>query len=393
MFFTGCKFDKKSSSVFDSRIQFIDSIKVLPMNEADVTIVTLSSPIEELRSSAIINDVKYVFLETTEESIIGMYDEISVYKDRIFILDDVISENIYIFDITGKFIGKMPKGAGVNEFVRVRGMFVDKKHDQLIVYDAGRKKFVFCTLDGKPLGKEVDVQLYFFGRYAITDSGEIVYITERFLPNPHVETLDKYRLLYTDSLGRITKVAFPFDDNKDLATSLSRFNNGTSDLLYYPKFTNDIYHVTDSVMTLKYRIDLSHYTPIGIDNIRSLRSYPELKEYYRKYTFMTYDLSETDEYLYFSVRDKMDRIYAFYNKKSNQTISFRNLIFDSNMVIDFPEIFSDGHYFLGRASPPKLKQMAESRRRDGHPLNKELEEKIANLKEDDNSPLVLFTLK
>jgi hypothetical protein len=390
---SGCKFAKDSSSDFDGSIQCIDSIRVLPINEARLTKVPLPKPVEELKSSTIESKVEYVFLETTQESLIGSYDEIVVYKDRIYILDDLVAQNVFIFDLSGKFICKMPTGAGPDEFGLIRGMFVDKIHDRLIVYDCDKREFVYCSLDGKRLAKKVNVQLYFFGRYAVTDSDEIVYLTERSLSNPHVEALANYRLLYTDSLGRITKAAFPFDDNKDIPAALSNFKYGNGEILFYPKYTTDIYRITNDSLILKYRVDLSNFNPIPINEIRSIRSIQEFSEYEKRGTFMTARFSETDRYLYFSVLDNDERICAFYNKATCRTVSFRNLIFDANLVVDFPRIYSDGSRFFGVVSPSSLKQMAESRRRDGHPLNKELEEKIADLKEDDNSPLVLFTIK
>ena len=309
-------------------------------------------------------------------------------------MDSFIANNVFIFDLSGKFIASIPRGNGPGECGQIQGMFVDKLRDRLVVRDAEQRKFMFYTLDGDFTGKSIPVQLYFAEEFAITDADMVVYVTNKCLENPHVESLSDYRLLYTDSIGRVTKASFEYDDNEELAAVLSRIFNGGNDLLYHPNFTSDFYQFTDNGTQLKYSVDLSNYSPIDIKHIQTeIHSLPELHDYTNEKTMLSVNFAETQEQFYFEVEDKKQYLFAFYDKETRKTRCFDHLIFDSDFMIDLPNLYSDGEHFIGTIAPQKLKELSAYRQRENRPLGKELEEKIANLQEDDNAPLVLFTVK
>jgi hypothetical protein len=392
MFWSGCKSDQKKgqSEYFDSDIQCVDSIKVLPISTQEPTIVPIQKIEESVKTSELIKEFDYIFPETTQESLFGMLRDLAIYKNHIYALD-FMAENVLIFDLSGKFIRKMTKGEGPGEFLRIASMFVDKHHDQLILYDMERDKFVYCTLDGIPTGKAIDTQFFFTNNFAVAPSGDIVYETQ-IKGNPHLGDFYQYKLIYADSTGRAIKAAVKYDDNKEINTGYSDLINGGDAILYHPQFINRIYEITDSAEVLRYVVDMSKLSPVSIPHIQSLHSAGEMHEYMRNKS-MLYDFIDTKSHCYTEIMCKQRRLYSFHNKRTGQTRSFYNLTFDSEFVVDIASIFSDGTHFIGSATPEKLKQMVESRRKEGRPVNRELEEKIDNLHEDDNSALVLFTIK
>lgn len=388
-----CKQANQTIIIFDEKLQHPETVEILPTDQGHTTRIKLQDVDEDLKASQLVDDFKYIFLETTPESLLGSYGDIVVHNGHIFILDYFNANAVCIFDLSGKFIKQVPKGGGPGECLYPFGMYVDKKQDQLVVYDAGKRKFMFYSLDGEFLDKSIDIQLYFAGVYAVLDDNNIVYMTERSLPNPHIEELDEYRLLYTDSTGCVKKATLPYDDNKELQTSWHRIHNNVGDILLYPKYTSDFYSITEQGAKRKYTIDLSAFSPASYDHIRTIREIKELYDYLDEKTSVDVNYAETEDKFFFTVSNKKQNICAFYDKKSKQTKAFYNMVFDNGFMVNFPDIYSDDKHFIGSITPQQLKNLSQYRQRENRPLDKELEEKIANLQEDDNAPLVLFTVK
>lgn len=64
-----------------------------------------------LHLSDIADSLSYIKLATDTSNLIGVIDKIIPLKDRILIVDKDITQTIYIFDKSGKFIRKINKKA------------------------------------------------------------------------------------------------------------------------------------------------------------------------------------------------------------------------------------------------------------------------------------------
>ena len=62
-----------------------------------------------LHLSDIADSLSYIKLATDTSNLIGVIDKIIPLKDRILIVDKDITQTIYIFDKSGKFIRKINK--------------------------------------------------------------------------------------------------------------------------------------------------------------------------------------------------------------------------------------------------------------------------------------------
>jgi len=125
-------------------------------NEAEASIyITLDpSKQEKVLLSSIIDSSYLVKLETTEDNLISRIEKIYRIDDK-YIVYDSKSNQIFIFDTTGKYLNKISKiGRGPGEYVVINSMMFDSANQTIIVYDGAAFKMLFYSLDGE-LKKEV----------------------------------------------------------------------------------------------------------------------------------------------------------------------------------------------------------------------------------------------
>src|SRR5690606_33642192 len=71
----------------------------------------------------VIDSIRYVMLETTDECLIGNISELYVDGQFIFIVDNTIFESVFVFDESGHFLNKIGRlGRGPAEYAGVNGV-------------------------------------------------------------------------------------------------------------------------------------------------------------------------------------------------------------------------------------------------------------------------------
>lgn len=101
-----------------------------------------------IQLSAFVEDVEFVNLEFSRESMIENIDCAYYFEDK-YIIADKRNAVIMIFDNKGKFLSKINrKGRARNEYLSLDEVRFDEKNGQIIIYDAKLEKFLYYTLDG-----------------------------------------------------------------------------------------------------------------------------------------------------------------------------------------------------------------------------------------------------
>jgi hypothetical protein len=99
--------------------------------------------------TSLADSVRYIKLETTDESLIGNIKQV-IFYDGLFFIKDNKSASIFVFDQTGKYKSKISKkGRGPGEYVGITRMMIDRKNRQIILYDIHTRKMSYYTFDGK----------------------------------------------------------------------------------------------------------------------------------------------------------------------------------------------------------------------------------------------------
>ena len=102
LFCSGCQHVFQKGRPFPS--VNLDSVMVVPMQEQQVEIITVTHEIKEPTPvSQLIEDFYYVPLETTEASLFAYCNQIELYGHRIFVLIDMGQKNFSYLVIRGSF--------------------------------------------------------------------------------------------------------------------------------------------------------------------------------------------------------------------------------------------------------------------------------------------------
>ncbi len=89
-------------------------------------------------------------LETTNESLIGKINSISLIKDKIIILDRFVSKSVLLFNSNGEFIRKIGKlGKGPGEYISPSSISADDINGKIAVYDGMLNKISLYDINGE----------------------------------------------------------------------------------------------------------------------------------------------------------------------------------------------------------------------------------------------------
>ena len=388
-----CSNKEKSGNGFEevdpSNTRIVEGIET---GGADTVLVENVS--DKLYMDPLIEEAYYVPLETTDESLFAYNRKTVVYKDRIYVLDDVLARAVLIFDMNGKFLRKIGKQGGApNEFSLLFGMAVDEKNDRLVLFDQAKKKLLHFTLEGDYV-KTTDINFNFSGQMEILPSGNMVAAVSKSCMNVHLGELDDYRIFQSDSLGNIVKAGFKRDDNKKLKIIYEGMFRSGEDIVYQPPFLNTLYTIGDDAISERYVVEYKDYPPIDQEEFLELPNMNRMREFEQKTVFLFGSaLAETPSHLYFSTMAKHRFFYTIYDKHAKKQLSFRNLIFRSGLIIALDPMYSYGDYFIGQATSEQIIAMREFLKREGRPVPPQYQELFNNIHEDDNPVLVFFKLK
>ena len=146
LFFTAC--DRKQRSV----TSFV--------NEENVIVVSIPEPdygdqhLFDVTQYA--DSVRFIQLETTDESLIARITELLFSKDYIIVADRQTA-SILFFDYNGNYSHKIHKrGQGVGEYLRLSHVMLDRKNDIIIVHDLDFRALLYYDFQGNHISTTRD---------------------------------------------------------------------------------------------------------------------------------------------------------------------------------------------------------------------------------------------
>lgn len=124
----------------------------LRMDNANIIRITTDSPqlirvdnakiISTSELLDMVEQVDYIKLDSSEP--IGEISKMVVTKDKIFILDSFTSQQIFVFDKTGKLLYRIKnKGRGPKEYISIWDMQVDTIRNEILLNDALARSYLY----------------------------------------------------------------------------------------------------------------------------------------------------------------------------------------------------------------------------------------------------------
>ena len=275
-----------------------------------------------LHLSDIADSLSYLKLATDTSNLIGVIDKIIPLKDRILIVDKDITQTIYIFDKSGKFIRKInKKGRGPGEYLSLNDVAVDVSNKRLIVHDDMAQKISIFTYEGEFIEK---IRLDF-----ITTS--IAYLGNNrlacycdYINNPNYSIRSKSpNLILFDLQTRKTqsKLFFNSTINRLGITGLinnlsSTYSNDTVHLIM--PLNDTVYSICNNKVQPEYYVDLG-VTPQMRELQRTASSSKSAQEASQEDSKPQYpvicNMLESDSVVYLFYRHNNKSYYGFYNPR------------------------------------------------------------------------------
>ena len=324
----------------------MDGIELLARIDTSYTVIDVENykNISNKDLSTFIKDVKYIPLRSDEP--IGIIDVLKIHEGRVFILDALKSESIFIFDLsTGVLINRIhDKGQGPNEYMGLIDMTI--LNNQIVINDRLSYHTLYYTLDGVFIKKTRSMPSFF-----IEALGDVVVNQVTFSQLSYKDNV-KFQLAFMLNDSVIRK-GFPFYPiQNDAVNGKSLWCNSKNELLFSPVLSDTIYQIiNDSLYCVKYVVEQKKSL------WRRHNEYLDHNEHSRLvkqegYTHFDYTFLETDDYILYPIRHQYkefirEDIYLYNNTTG---LSFRILPEEEGQVITTfitkaQNVF--GNYFVG----------------------------------------------
>lgn len=340
--------------------------------------VHLNNETKSVKFSDLIEETPiFIFLETTEASLIGKIDKVVITEKFIYILDTFIAGAIFIFDNEGKFIKKLSsQGEGPNEYVKPTDILVE--NERVWILDNGRTIKIFDFTDTKV--DEIDLTSFSAIKFErIKGEKVFAFITGGLDDN----------LVIADRNGDRTASYFPYISRRaDRLIINPIYKNYDDDkIIYRREFNDTLYAINSNGLPHPHMyINYGKYA-LGKKFDRDNHSEEDLKNYaLTRYYYETM----INEYLVFSINN--DFWIRIYDKASDTSKLFKYTSYENDLTIEKDSyiIGTTKDHFIFQVYPNSLitnEELIKSSKIDQ--LSSEFLDNLSKLKSDDNPILML----
>jgi hypothetical protein len=322
--------------------------------------------------SQLFDSLEFIPLETTSESLFGAVDQLEIV-DSLFIILDIRSASILIFNDKGKLHAKI-KAGGTDKFFNF--LTIDRDHRDIVISNNFAGGLLVYDLNGRYVGKEqcpdrVET-LYRF------DQNHILYNIRR-PSGPDPSTPVRYDLWLSKGYSNMTRYLHPYNTRTEEGgynIFFSPLNSSGHDrtCMFSLPFDYTTYELCDTGIVAKYTFifPLQYSLPKDFETDSSFMGerlkYVYLNPENRKKISSIERLYRMGDCLFFTARTGymkfgVDWNYA-YNLKTGGLLSFSRVSGDSasyyiplltNMLENIDAISSDGRLYT---SIPSIRMLA-----------------------------------
>ena len=331
-----------------------------------------------------VEQVDYIKLDSSEP--IGEISKMVVTKDKIFILDAHIAQQIFVFDKKGKLLFRIKnKGRGPKEYISIWDMQVDTIRNEILLNDAlARSYLYFSADDGQFIRRKKGIANCYVARI------DSLYVN---LQNNGQDFNDEenWAILITDKDSVIYKgFEFkPIQEGDYIVNSFYRDNDGS--LLYTPIYSDTIYQFTSPATAYaKYVIcQEKSIWKLYNEKLTALEIRQRIKE--NNYTRSGTDFIATGTHVFFTLDSKYKEYVGvkphFWDKRNNIIYKWdEGIPSPIRDLIGHPKAVY-GNTFVSIS--PTVGIPKEYR----YLFNPRLKKLLDNSNEGDNPILALYTLK
>lgn len=368
----------------------INSAEVLNIDEDSAINVNLNKFLTKstFDFGSHVGHIKFIFPETTDNSLISSIYKIVVSDNEIYIMDNFKGAGLIIFNKDGKFIKRIGHGQGPGELFRLSDIAYDKENDKLIAY---QHPFLLTFSSSGDFISQKRVPFGFYNFEKIPSG--YVFKTLDGQGNDHLFPLDNYTVLVTDDDFKLNAVSIPHRPFGKVLGAYHYLYKNNNRINITHGYTDTIYEYNIDKQTLmasyvldyedkklpeKYLYDTSRS---AFDNATKNNDY---------YFFIGEYLGTTSQNVFF-LRNQYTGLQTviYHNKKTGNLIggTSANLNIHEVPPVGFPKGAHED-YFISEFHPNGSLSLINSSM-----ISAQDKELLRNFKDDDNPILVFFQLK
>lgn len=289
--------------------------KLVNSSKNEETIVVDSEFLKDVTYESLVEEVKYLTLETTEDNLFGEITKVCFDDNKIFVLDRNIFKGVLVFSDDGNFLFSLKQGGGSEQnFEQINSFTIDKHRKQIKILAAS--SIISFSYEGRFIKRE---EMGF-----LADNFELLDDLFAFVGTEHA-------LITSDSLFEIEKRYFPWEENYLLGL-IQPFEITQDGILYRHSLSDTIYLVKNDRIIPHRIFDFldKKVTKSELERVietQERRPFPEKMHSIKYY-------SETEEIIYFAFKYQSRIVTSYFDKRSNKTISFFADEIDNNVTFE-----------------------------------------------------------
>ena len=345
----------------------------------------------------LIDSIEVIKLETNEDCLIGMVSKIMFDEDYLYVLDEGISEALFKYTRSGKFVQKIGnKGRGPGEYIRPTDFFL--LDDQLVLLDGYSAKVIFFSKTGDFVKEfSTNTMAEKFGKI---DANHFAMFN---LNETSMFSLSDYNIVIIDDKGNTVKklMKIPSYIEDEISVDMNKTTDYFGrELLYNDAFNSDIFRVFKDSFDVKYHFDFGEYS---LDYHSFLKANKRLSIgkllatiNEKGFVFGIDFFNENSRYLFFScIKKGLFNIYYDKKTKSSRIFNYQSLP-EWVRFIYRPYIYSDEHFFVSLLNSPTIEEIKKKnllQNISGSEIFSKLVPIIEQTKASDNPILITYYLK
>lgn len=395
LLFIACGSERKVEDKFSDAASFLSDSLITLAADATSFRDSIELPLEDglsfIPTSLLVESVTYVPLETNKDCLIQGVEQSLLYKDRIYILDN-LGKSVLMFAKDGSFMRRIGQyGRGPNEYINPINITIDSRKDELYVYDDSASKYLIYDLEGELLREQrVTIRL---NDMLIANDGRFIINTD-VRTNFHLPEIANNKLVIADSSMTIFAKGHEYNATKAGGIALSRkaLHEFNEEIYFNPSLSYYIYEVNQNSLQPVYFIDAGKYSlPQGFESdLDGSDFYAKYDGPNSQYAYIGRPIFQDNNILTTSIRFKGQYHFLFYSKNS-KSVLFGNaveVLQDRFVVLTNINGKSDDGEFYGFIQPYRFIEQRDQFFKSRHA---EIKEPLMSIAEDDNPIVALYT--
>ncbi|MDD4712112.1 MAG: 6-bladed beta-propeller [Bacteroidales bacterium] len=272
--------------------------------------------------SSIISIEKFIRLETNAKCLIQQINQIEIFNDKIYLMDDFC---FYSFSLEGKFLGKIDhSGVGPGEFMAPYSFWIDNKGG-LYILDLSLNKLLKYNLDNFTFIEDINMPYVVPQSFCVFPGKELFSFYYSLSSKRDIN--QDYQIFIADKAGKIKAKMYQGNPSGKICHGTStNFYLQNNKMRVYPYFSNKIYTLSKDTIQLCYSLSFGKYS---FPDEKLFTKYDNsgdiMKEIWtgsKDWIRLMY-VYETDDLLAVKYYIKKDFYVGFWDKRTKKSTNFK----------------------------------------------------------------------